>query len=92
MAEQVSHDNESKAEQVERVRQMATEGSGGDGVTWDLSENDCRALSAVLSDRDDLLAALKRAVETIHDWHEIPSVLSDDDKATGVAHLQQPRA
>jgi hypothetical protein len=49
--------SESHGEQIDRVRQMTED----DGETWDLSENDAAALSAVLADRDALLVALKEA-------------------------------
>ena len=46
---------ESFAEQVSRVRQMAT----GDNHTWDLSVHECAALTGLLNSHDALLVALK---------------------------------
>lgn len=52
--------NETHAEQIARVEMMAESQE-----TWDLSENDTQALVTVLTDRNELLKALRECLRVL---------------------------
>ena len=74
--------SETYKEKLSRVRMMASERGG----TWDLSDNDCAALSAILKRLDQLRAVCDEVVEIMEEYDR-QEAASGVDTPGGLEHM-----